>query len=395
MATDDTYIFPSFDGDPGEAHRANMARLNELVADWKENPNAIEVLLSQAYSQKDATLVDFASDVLASIITEVARVAGIQRHEPSPAAGTITVETDGAETYSLPAGATLVAYLPDQTAVSLITTDDAVIPVGVTSVSSVPVQAVADGLIADLATPQPLDPDQTYNWLIDVSLDELTEIGSDGDDEGRYLDRASSGLGRLADQLILPGDVESFVGDIEGVGRVLVLPGVDAANPTSPLFDVERCLTIVITAPGGLPPSTGLLNTVQAAVDARREASFKFFVIGPAYRPVSVALTVAAWRNDLDIAEAEVEAQLRAWLSPAAFGGREHGYGADAWSNTQTVRLGEVVSTADRAVSVDYVPPGLVTINGANADFTLTAPIAALPDPANTFVSVTVVEREP
>jgi hypothetical protein len=392
---DDTYIFESITGDADAIHSAQVERMAELLPGWEESPTAIEVLASRAHASNMVALVDFASDVLATIVSQVAQVAGVARNEPEPMAGTVTVETDGEQTYVLPAGATFVGALPDQSSVVVITTTDTTIPAGTMSVADVPVQATDDGQVAGIAVPQVLRPDQAYTWLEDVTLDDVTSYGSDGDTDEEYLDRGSRRLGNLADQLILPRDVESYVRDIDGVGRVLVLDQVDATNPAVPVFPVDRCVTVVITGPDGSAPSNGLLTLFDAALQARREVNFRFFVVAPTYVPVVLEVTVAAWADSLTTAGPATEAALLAWLHPSTFGGRAYGYGDGDWSNTTTVRVGEVVSVADTVEGVDYVPPNLVEIDGLNDDFDLDAPLAALPDPANTTVVVNVVEREP
>lgn len=397
MASDEGYIFEALEADPAAIHEADMARLAELLPDWQQRESAIEVLASRASADQRALLVDVASDVLASILGQVVQTIGIPQLTPQPATGLITVTTDGDETYVLPAGATMGGYLPDQTAVAVMTTTDTVIPAGTTSVTGVQVQTTTEGSFATLA-PQPLDPDQAYSWLLDVTLTELTTPGSDGETDDEYLDRGSRRLTLLADQLILPADVRAFVAGLEGVGRVLVLNLVDATNPAVPVSPVEKCTTVVITAPDGSAPTGDLRTFVAAQLAARREVNYKWFVASPTYVPVTIELTVAAWADQIASPEQiaavkdAVKAALLAWLSPAAFGSRG-AYGG--WEPTTTLRIGEIVSVADQVESVDYVNPTLVKISGVNADKVLTAPLAALPDPANTTITVNVVERQP
>jgi hypothetical protein len=389
---EDTYLLESIEADPDAVHAETMGRLRELLPGFEERATGLVELVSQARAAQDAVLIDFASDVLASIVAEVARVAGVARNLPQPLVGTATVTTDGAETYLLPAGATFVAYLPDQSAVSLFVTVPATIDAGETSVSGVQVQSVQDAQFVGLATPQPLEPDQAYGWLVEVTLDAVVSIGSDGDGDDEYLDRSSRSLRRLAEQLIRPEDVAAYVRDVDGVGRSLVLDLVDATSPASPVSPVERCMTVVVTGPDGSAPTTGLLSLVKAGLQARREVNFKFFTVPPTYVPIDLELTVAVWPDSLEGIAADVEEQLRGWLSPAQWGARER---IGEWEPSTTVRIGDVVSVADNVAGVDYVDPSLVLLDGVNADFGMEAPIAALPDPLNTTVTVNVVERQP
>lgn len=392
MSADETYIFQQLTADEQAIHAANMARLTELLPGWVERDTAIEALVSRALAAEQAVVVDIASDVLATLLAEVGRVAGLARELPAPAAGRITVTTDGLGTYVLPAGATMRAYLPDQTPVDFFTIADASIAAGVTT-ADVPVEAVLDQEVTNLG-PSPLDVDQAYQWLEAASLVELTSIGADGEDDDQYLDRVSSRLQLLADRPILPDDFRRLALDVPGVGRALALDLVDATDPENPVEGVERCVTVVVTGPGGTEPSSALLEAVRADLAVRREVSFKVFVVAPTYVPLEVEVTVAVWPEYALGVEDRVAEVLETWLQPSTFGSRNFLTDGGPWSEQSTVRVGEVVSVADTAIGVDYVDPTLVLVNGSNSDKVLTG-LAPLPDPAATTVVVNVVERQP
>jgi hypothetical protein len=393
--SDDTYIFEAIEPDKGALNDNSTRRLQELLPGYDPTRDPGGQLLIDAVNSGSVSLVDWASDLLATIAAHVFQVAGVNRTMPSPAAGTVTVETDGEQTRVLEAGATLVGSLPDGTAVVLHVTADTTIEQGTTVTPGVPVEASQDGLLTAIGTPQDLEPDQAHTWLTKVTLDALTAPGSDGEDDDEYLDRGSRRMRNQADMLILPSNVQRFCDDFPGVGRCLVLDLVDATDPANPEAPVDGCVTVVPTGSEGSAPSSTLLTDLKAALQDRRPANDKFFVIPPTYVPLTIELTVAAWADSLDDAGERVEEALRQWLHPGRFAGRGYGWGDGSWEPTATVRVGEVVSVADTVEGVDYVPPELVEIGGANADFVLTAPIAALPDPNNLTITVNVVERTP
>lgn len=405
----DTYLMEQMVPDPAAIVAGAIGRLRELLPDYDPDRDPLGSLLIHAVAEQQVPLVEVMSDVLTTIFGHVAEVAGHDRRMPSPAAGLVTIKTDGAETRVLPAGSTLRGSMPDGSLVVLATTTDTTIPQAeppATEVvtTDVPVEAIHDGLAAQMATPQSLMPDQAYEWLTDVTLTALTAPGDDGEDDDEYTDRASSAMQDQADMLILPENVQRFVQRIPGVGRCLVLDRVNASNPLAPVSPVAASMTVIITGPDGSaaggPAGTdvsGLITEVRQQLAARREIDFDFYVWGAKYVPLVIELTVAAWPDALDTAEDAVKAALRGWLHPSTFAARGLGWGDGSWEPTSTVRVGEVVSVADSVEGVDYVDPTLVRINGAPADAVLSAPLAALPDPDPDHLTITVhvVEREP
>lgn len=400
MSTDPTYLLPQLTADEAAIHQQTAARLSELLPGWQDRDTAIESLVSRARAAQDAVWVDLAVDVFATIAAQVGETAGVVRQDPLPAKGRASIVTDGEATYVLQAGATMVAYTPDGTQVTFATGEDITIPDGTTTVSDIEIEATEPGLVEGL-NPQELEPDQAFAWLVSVDLTSVEAFGADGDTDEEFLDRVARRLVLLADRPILPEDFQALALEHPGVGRAVAINLLDATDPAEPVPDTERCVTVVITGPNGSAPAGGLLTQVDQDLQSRREVNFKVFVVPPTYVPVTVEVTVAVWPEYLDIAEDLVAQEIEAWLSPASWGGREaHGSDSPRWTQTSTLRIGEVVSVADRVAGVDYVPPSLVKIgvNGGaatNSDKTLTAPIAALPDPDNTTVTVHVVEREP
>lgn len=403
----DTYLMETLEPDAAAIVANSIGRLRGLLSDYDPDRDPMGVLLIQAVAEQQVPLVEVVSDSLSTIFAHVAEVAGHDRIMPSPAAGLVTITTDGAQARELPAGATLRGSMPDGTLVVFATTTDVTVPfdemnTGDVITPDVPVEAIYDGLAVGITVPQPLEPDQAYTWLTAVTLTSLTAPGADGEDDDEYMDRASSAMRDQADMLILPENVQRFVERIPGVGRALVLDRVNAADPAVPLSPRAACMTVIITGPDGSaaggPDGTdvsGLITDVRALLAARREVDFEFFVWGATYVPLEIELTVAAWSDSLDTVADRVEAALRGWLHPSTFAARGLGYGDGSWAPTSTVRIGEVVSVADSVEGVDYVSPALVEIGGVNADMVLSAPLAALPDPANLTITVNVVEREP
>jgi hypothetical protein len=394
MASDENYIFEALEADPEAIHEESMGRLAELLDGWRQRDTALEVLVDRARADQTALLVDVMSDVLASIMTQVVKTVGIERELPRPAKGEIEVTTDGLETYVLPAGATMTAYLPDQSAVALITAEDVVIPAGTTVAEGVRVATTTEGSFEGLG-PQPLEPDQAYNWLRAVALTGVVDLGGDGEDDDQYLARGSQRLQLLADQIILPKDAERFIAGIPGVGRVLVLDQTKVEADGSRKDGVDRCVTVVVTGPDGKVSTgmDGVITTVEKALAARREVNFHWFVVPPTYVNVTIALTVAVFEDAYDdpATPSRVEQALRDWLSPARWGARD---GTGTWEPTSTVRIGDVIAVADAVPGVDYVQPATIKINGVNEDAKLTAPFAALPSDA-VDVDVTVQKRVP
>lgn len=414
MATDETRIFEQLTADEVQLYDAQVARMRELMPGWNPDEDedddlAIELLVARARARQDALHVDMTSDVLATLLAYVGEHAGITRVTAQPAVGLATVTTDGRGTYVLPAGASMVGYLPDQTPIVFMTVLDTLIEPGDVvdddeiqpgQAVDVIVQAEQDGYAAGIG-PQTLQPDQGYGWLQAVELTSLTQLGADGDTDDEHLERVAERLPLLGDVLVQPADMATYVESLDGIGRVLAIDLLDTTNPAAPVFPVERWTTLIATdAVTGGAPDSALIASAQADLNARVVAGQIVKVLPPTLLPVSVELTVAVFADALTTAGPLVEDAVRAWLSPAVFGARGYGYGDGGWQQTNHVRIGDVVAVADSVDYVDYVPPNLVLIGGlngagaANADYAM-AGLSPLPDPSRTSVVVHVVERTP
>ena len=353
-----------------------VAYLQDKVPGLALDPAHPETWIIEAVGRMAAEAAFVASQVPAATVRALGEsLYGISRGDGSPAvASTIwtAVDTDG---HTIPAGTVVV--IDD---VAFATDSEATIPSGSTSVSDVAVTALENGTQANgLGTSA--DSVDAFVWLASVTVFGTTSGGTDPETDEEYQDRLASMLSLQAPRPITPRDFQVFTAQYDGVARVAVLDGYNTADST---YNNERMVTVVPIDADGASISTtnaALAATIKADLEAKREVNFVVNVGGATYTTVTVAYTAKAYADfDLTALEAEIDAAIEEYLSPATWGLLPYGNDPTSWDNTTVVRLNKIVQVIENVAGVKYADT--VTINGSAADLTLTG-AAPLPSSAS------------
>jgi Baseplate J-like protein len=219
----------------------------------------------------------------------------------------------------------------------------------------------------------------SWTGITDVVLSSTTSGGGDAETNVEYMSRLSQRLVLLSPAPILPQDFALLSLDHPSVGRAVA---VDGYNPTGPLTNQARTVTVVVADAAGQALSAPAKAEVDALLQSYREVTFLVFVADPTYTDIDVTASVVPVSGYDPAAMAiEVADALRLYLSPANWGSPHTGgqYGDPfPWSNETKVRYLELTTVVNNVPSVDYIVS--MTINGGTADITMTG-IAPLPNP--------------
>ena len=219
----------------------------------------------------------------------------------------------------------------------------------------------------------------SWAGITDVTLSSTSSGGGDAETNVEYMSRLSQRLVLLSPVPILPQDFALLSLDHPAVGRAVA---IDGYNPTGPLTNQARTVTVVVADPSGHALSAPAKTEVDAYLESFREVNFQVFVIDPTYTDINVTASVVPVPGyDPATMAIEVADALRLYLSPANWGSPHTGgqFGDPfPWTNETKVRYLELTTVVNNVPSVDYIVT--MTINGGTADITMTG-VGPLPNP--------------
>lgn len=372
---------------PIEADAADLADnafayLAERVPGWEPADGNLETWLLEAVAQIASEVRTVAAQVPVAVFRYYgSEVAGVPPIEPAFATSTTTWTVNHALGDSIPAGTEIMARDATGGRVAFIITDDAVIAVGETSVSDVPIVAAeagaaANNLSAEATLVDALDTVET------VVIDAATAGGDDGETDDEYLGRLVSELRLTTPRPILAADYAVLALRVAGVGRATALDNYD---PDAPMVPAERMVAVAVTDENGDPVSGPVSTAVANSLEAFRETNFVVNVLEPTYTPVTVAVEVsvaAGW--DTPTVQASVETALANYFSPATWGQPSFGDRV-VWLNETTVRYLKVAEVAGSVQGVLYVSS--LELDGDTLDVSLDGDVA-LPTATVTVTAV-------
>jgi hypothetical protein len=409
------YIELALIDDPDALLEIGVNYIEGAVPGLQARPGNPETVLLEAQSQIAAEIVQQAAQVPPIAFAYAGQsLFGIDLQEAVPATATATITFATSTPASMIAAESMIA-VPHPSGESMIFTTDADVAaimgggdvtVGVTALEA---GSQANGAFGTAELIDVVDGVQT------VAVTQAAG-GVDEESDDAYLDRLADALTLLAPRPILPSDFATMARQVPGVERATALdlyqPGtndnVTAAQLGGPLnvegtpvnagagvSNVPRCVTTVITADNGLPPTQALMHTVWSQLDTRREVNFLAYVIAPRYTTIDVKATVHAYKGYVaaDV-QAAVSAVLASWLSPARFSQPPTAIddATQLWSADNLVRYTEAVEWLNRADGVHWVELVQLRASGGvfgTTDVSLGAPIG-LPLPGAFTITVVV-----
>lgn len=262
---------------------------------------------------------------------------------------------------------------------------DVIIPAGssVTAAGEVQLRARIPGTEANGLTADPL-PSTALAFVSGIELTGATSGGVDAEDETDYRDRLSSTLQTLSECPVLPRDVEILALNVPGVSRALA---IDGYNPADSTFNNERMVAVAGLDEAGGAISAPVKTDLDAALQSRREISFIFNVIDPAFTEVDIAAAITIVTGfDPATVRASVKSRLQDYLSPANWGHPPPGdtsHGGD-WAYVTKVYLNELIALIDQVPGVDRVI-SVVQGGGVDKAFTVAASTDSLTSTAHGY----------
>jgi hypothetical protein len=358
--------------------------LEQNLAGFRSRAGSVEQILLEANAQIGTEIVEQAAQIDPLIFSYLGEdLFGIPARGATAASSTaaVTWATDVVTATLLPAGSLIAVPSPGGEPVAFQTNTDLNAPAG-GGVQSVTVTALEEGEAGNGCFGQ-AEPIDIVDGIDRIDVAVASTGGTEDETTDEYLARLAEALTILAPRPILPADFATLARQVAGVERAQTIDlyqpstgqsGYGTPRGASPVTNVPRCATVVITAAAGAAPSNPLMQEVFNLLDGAREVNFLAYVIPPVYTAIDVVATVTAYPGYSAVeVEAAAEAELAAWLSPDTWGAPPGSLSATgeatggAWVFDNTVRLYEAVEHLNRAAGVHYV--NAVQIRQAGGSF--------------------------
>ncbi len=196
------------------------------------------------------------------------------------------------------------------------------------------------------------------------------DSGSDEESLQDAMDRAPQAL-QSQNRAVTAADFELLATQAGPISRAKALPLFD---PNFPGQSIPGVVTVIVVPDVNSPapmPSSGLLQTVCAYLNARRLITTELYVSAPTYLPVTITLDVLA-QPDADTAtvESAVEAAIAGFLDP-----RTGGSDGSGWPFGGTIYFVDLLRVA-LVTDVIRVANLVITLQGTAAPACTDVPIA-------------------
>jgi uncharacterized phage protein gp47/JayE len=312
------YVDPELIGDEVAVAEGNIAALADLIAGFLASEGHVETSLAEAFAISEATVVAL---ILSNERNQYAgfgeRVVGIFRHSAVVATSQVTIIAADALGHVIPAGFEATFATADGSSVTVVTTQEAVIVAGSSSVLHVPVAALEPGPVGNAASGLAIDRDD-LDFVVSVTLEAPTDGGEDEEPLEEYIERVArrNRRGRVPAS---PDDYADFATDIDGVDRAIAVNRMDPANP---LNDSLGHVTVYPVSAAGDPVGTTVSTAVEEYLNGiPRVMAALVHVADPTELLIDIAVTIRAAPgvNDAE-ARSAVIAALRSYLNKATWG---------------------------------------------------------------------------
>jgi hypothetical protein len=349
-----------------------MDNLTSTFPDWVPREGNTEVVLLEQLAGMTEQEI-WAINRLPNVIVEaLLRHLGQTRDPGQPASADVVFTMSDTLGHVIPQETALRITLPVGDPIDLVTTIDLTIDPGDTTgtVAAAVLEAGTTGNGTPTGTSvEVLD---ALPYVDAAALDSALGGGTDPEDGDAFIARTVSVLGRLTTTLVRPSDFESFVLEQVGVSRAKALDLYNPAHSGSSPGDDPGYVAVAVAGAGGAALTTGVKNTILAAVQERAHAGLVVNIIDPTLTTVAVTCEVLRYAsaNSADV-QAAVTAILTDYLN------------ADTWNWGSVVRHNELIARIDTAAGVDAV----ISVTVPSADLPLTG-VANLVTPGTIVVTV-------
>lgn len=320
--------------------------------DWADDASGdvVSTMLDAAAVESQEDRVDLRRAGRVVLADLVRTVHGIPREVAQAASLTVRVTAADTLGHTYPTGSRLTTGGPIP--VRYVTTADGAIAVGQT-IADIPAVAEFAGIDGNAAeASDPLTEIAPLSWVSSVVAHTDALGGTDDEPEEEFLARAAVQI-RIG--LIATVDaLADFAGVQAGIGAAIVLDEWDADEEDTADFTAT---VIVASETTGLSPSEGVMNALEAGIEARRHANFNIFVVGPISTEIDVVATVDGTEDDAD----RVAAAITAYLDPGQWSGATVDGGT--WGPPVVTAI-DVASAASAATGIRILT---LTVNGGSS----------------------------
>lgn len=360
--------------------------MEERFPGWRRNDNAPETwLIDTMVDRLMVPLGQLAADAAAELFYGYGeKIVKVMPIAATPATIKSTWLMVDAKGYEIKAGTQVNVPTSGNTGEGFRVVNAVTVPAASesTEAGEVLLEAITPGTAANELEGE-AKPEDTLNFVDSIVLVGKSSGGNEAETPETYLDRLAETMLTLAPRPIIPRDVEILARNVPGVFRAVALDLFDpeSDDPEDPeTWLSERHVSVAVCDLLGEPCSEPVKAAVEADLQSKREANFKFFVLDPTYTTIAVKYEIAV-RDGFNqaIVEAVVDAAISAFLAPNQFG-VDLATDPRSWNRETVVRFQDLVTVINNQQGVDHYTSLKIGKEGgaleANKDVALTGPAA-------------------
>jgi len=339
---------------------AIYAGMEERFPGWQRNENSPEVaLIDEMVDRLTVPLGQLSADVAAELFYRYGeKIVKVQPIEAQPATVKSTWVMVDKAGYEIKAGTQVNVPTSGNTGEGFRVVETVVVPPASeeTEEGQVLLEAIEPGTGGNELEGE-AKPEDTLNFVDSIALVGKSSGGEEAEDPTTYLNRLAETMETLSPSPIIPRDVEILARNVPGVFRALALDLFDPEtdDPEDPeTWTTERTTTVAVCDAAGEPCSAPVKEAVEADLEAKREANFRFFVVDGDYTTIAAKFQIVA-KDGFDQAteEENTAAAIAAFLAPNAFG-VDSATDSRSWNNERIVRYQDLVTVVNNLQGVDH-----------------------------------------
>jgi len=363
------YILEPLDTDPDSILQEFVDYIQTYFPNWEQSEGQLDYMIARFFSLKIAVTADMASRVLRTIYRYFgSTVVGIQPINATFAQTTVTFTIiDNTIVHTLPMDS-FVGIVDENGDNHIFATDsDVTHTVGATTLS-VPVTAIEAGSPSNGLTGT-VQLIEQQDWISNGTTAAPTSGGGDAETDAVYLDRMTANLGLMAPRPILGRDFALMAQNIPGIWRASSIDNYLPGPP--PVTNAAMAVAVAAIDADGLAISPTLKTQLDDYLQSMRQQNFTVNVLDPQYSTIDVTYTAAKVLGaDPADARTQVDAALRNYLNPSAWGVPTFPTEARAWINQPIVRYLELTTVVENVQAIDHVVSLTFSITAGGAQST-------------------------
>ncbi|ALY09684.1 baseplate J protein [Arthrobacter phage Grekaycon] len=335
-------------GTESDLLEAAITHIQSVLPDWEPQQGNTEVVLLQGLALMLGPEIMAIQMLGDRVIEGVMSLYGVTRSQGVAATGRVAFTvTNSNPTQVIPLGSRLrlVVSSTGET-VDLLTTEELQIITSETLTGEVNVVAEIEGDTSNGMPAGTFVSTVTSLPFVESAVLALPMSGGAGEEsDGSFSARAASTLARQVSTLVGTEQFEYAALTRSEVGRAKAFDNYNPAVPGSPQFGH---VTVAVASQTGTALTSPVMTDIEYWLEAQALASLVVHVIAPTYTTVNLNVTVKADVGQSAAAvKANVEAALRAWLSPVTW----------PWESTvEQFSMISVVGNAGGVKQVQSVP---------------------------------------